>query len=39
MKTVNVMTAMEAVTNRSFLLMLSGKVKTRAKQIAPRRPP
>ena len=37
--TVNIITAIDAVTNRFFLLMLSGKVKTKAKQIAPRRPP
>lgn len=39
MKTVNMITAIEAVTNKFFLLMVSGRVNTRAKQIAPRRPP
>ena len=39
MKMVNMITAIEAVTNRFFLLMVSGRVNTKAKQIAPRRPP
>lgn len=39
MKTVNMITAIEAVTNKFFLLMVSGRVNTKAKQIAPRRPP
>lgn len=36
---MKIMMAMDAVTNSFFLLMVSGSVKTRAKQIAPRRPP